>query len=126
MENGLTFNPSRFNIDFEASSILAIRQCFPNAEIKGCLFHYGQSVWRKIQQLGLGASYLDKKNVCSWCRLGVSLALVPEARIDDAFMYMQNTIPTTVSPATATRFLDYLCDNYVDDTDATFSRLVIL
>jgi hypothetical protein len=36
---------------------------FPDAEIKGCVFHWGQAVMRKVANLGLKTSYNEKKGV---------------------------------------------------------------
>ena len=39
--------------DFEAATWLSLRVVLPNVEVKGCLFHFTQAVFRKIQSLGL-------------------------------------------------------------------------
>ena len=36
---------------------------FPDADIKGCAFHWGQAVMRKVANLGLKTSYNEKKGV---------------------------------------------------------------
>ncbi|KAK8393523.1 hypothetical protein O3P69_006690 [Scylla paramamosain] len=43
--------------DFENAAQNAFRQVHPNADIKGCLFHLGQSVQRKVAELGLKVDY---------------------------------------------------------------------
>jgi hypothetical protein len=44
-------------IDFEAAAFNAVRNCFPNAQVKGCFFHFGQAIWRRVQRLGLVSLY---------------------------------------------------------------------
>jgi transposase-like protein len=40
-------------IDFENALLNSIKKVFQNAMIKGCSFHFGQSIWRKVQSVGL-------------------------------------------------------------------------
>jgi hypothetical protein len=43
------FNPPKFNVDFESATIEAIKVKFSQAEIKGCLYHFLQCIWRRVQ-----------------------------------------------------------------------------
>ena len=43
--------------DYEIAAINAFAQVFPNAEIKGCFFHFDQAIWRRIQAFGLQQRY---------------------------------------------------------------------
>jgi len=45
--------PKIFVADFEASISVAIKQVFPDADEKGCSFHYGEAVIRKIRSPGI-------------------------------------------------------------------------
>ena len=51
------FSPEKFHIDFEAGMLKAIERVFPDSEVKGCLFHFTQAVWRKVQAVGLSQAY---------------------------------------------------------------------
>ena len=44
--------------DFEQGSWLAIKSLFPNAVVKGCAFHWGQSIWRHVQSIGLQVGFI--------------------------------------------------------------------
>ena len=44
-------------MDFEKASINAIHRASPQTSIAGCIFHLGQSICRKVQELGLSAKY---------------------------------------------------------------------
>ena len=35
--------------DFETSAIKAVSSVFPDASVKGCYFHFTQSIWRKMK-----------------------------------------------------------------------------
>jgi len=47
------FNPNIIIIDFEAATIQAIKDVFPNTQISGCNYHFNQSLWRKVQNIGI-------------------------------------------------------------------------
>jgi len=50
----LTTNPkvTTFVMDFEASLWKAVESVFPDQTRRGCVFHWTQAVYRKIQALG--------------------------------------------------------------------------
>lgn len=53
LRNCLVFSPNTFQIDFEIGLIVSIRKTFGyETSIKGCLFHFGQAIWHKVQHLG--------------------------------------------------------------------------
>ena len=56
---GFVFQPPKFHLDFEASAIMAIKETFPEAVMKGCNFHHNQALYRKVQRLGLTKAYED-------------------------------------------------------------------
>ncbi len=41
-------NPEQVMIDFEIAAKLAFEQIFPNCIVKGCLFHFSQSLFKKL------------------------------------------------------------------------------
>lgn len=57
--HGINLNFQHVMTDFESANINALRREFPNVSIHGCLFHFGQSLWRQIVNRGLRASFLD-------------------------------------------------------------------
>jgi hypothetical protein len=41
-------NPKQITCDFELALIKALEIHFPTAKVKGCLFHYGQCIWKNV------------------------------------------------------------------------------
>ncbi|KAL3093268.1 hypothetical protein niasHS_005163 [Heterodera schachtii] len=52
--------PSKVLCDFEKDEIASVRTAFPTAQIKCCMFHYGQSLYRNFKPLGLVHLYGEK------------------------------------------------------------------
>lgn len=51
------WNPQTIICDFELSLITAIQTELPVSRVRGCYFHYTQSLWRKVSSLGLVTAY---------------------------------------------------------------------
>jgi hypothetical protein len=49
----LTISAEILMMDFELTAMNSARLVFPKIVIKGCFFHLNQSVWKKLQELGL-------------------------------------------------------------------------
>jgi len=43
--------------DCEQSLIAAVETELPNSRISGCYFHFGQTLWGRVQSLGLARDY---------------------------------------------------------------------
>ncbi|CAN7988539.1 unnamed protein product, partial [Ixodes pacificus] len=67
------------HFDFEEAAITSCKQQFRGVTTKGCLFHFGQCLTRKIASLGLQSLYRDPVNTAfkDWVRKVVGLALLP-------------------------------------------------
>ncbi|XP_061188126.1 uncharacterized protein LOC133196226 [Saccostrea echinata] len=66
-----------FVVDFEKGAWKAIREEFPNTLIKGCAFHFGQAVWRKVQELGLRTTYTKRGAEYRYIRSLMALPFLP-------------------------------------------------
>jgi len=55
-------------VDFESAVWQALASEFPDATVKGCTFHFTQSIWRKVQELGLQKAYMERRRAHSFIR----------------------------------------------------------
>ncbi|XP_053381681.1 uncharacterized protein LOC123533370 [Mercenaria mercenaria] len=74
-----------FMLDFEAAAWQALREVFPGCVLKGCVFHWSQRVYRKIQSEGLTTAYLEKEDKYRFLRKLLSLPYLPSEQIPAAF-----------------------------------------
>ena len=54
----LVLRPTTAMIDFELATKQAYEQTFPEIVVKGCLFHFGQSLFNNVVWLGFKTEYL--------------------------------------------------------------------
>jgi len=81
-----------FLVDFELAAINAIQQTNPESIVKGCSFHFRQSLMRRIQNLGLKSLYEsdDCPEVRSWIRLIMSMTMLPVFTVPLAWSYLKD------------------------------------
>jgi len=95
-------------MDFEEAVWRAMAEIFPTATRKGCAFHWAQSVWRKMQELGLQRVYNTDDSINKFCRKLFALPLLPHEVIEPTFSALQNE-------ATSNHSIILLC-NYIGVT----------
>lgn len=47
-ERSMPFHPTIIQTDFEQAVLQACRIVFPQSSLRGCFFHFSQSIWRKV------------------------------------------------------------------------------
>lgn len=77
---------------------------------KGCLFHYNQSIYRRIQSLGLAKAYSEDDSVRSCCRKLMALPFLPVQEVETSFYNLRSTVDATVKKQLRELFLYF--DNY--------------
>jgi hypothetical protein len=107
--HGRNLNPASISTDFEIAAINAFKAEFPAIETKGCLFHLGQSLMKKLAAIGLKKSYEDD-NFKSWVNSIFALALCPPEHIDDQWLRFLSDKP--IVPR-IDEFIKYFNDNYL-------------
>lgn len=79
------FNPDSILTDFEAATLKSVKTLFPRVLHKGCLFHFGQCIWRKVQEFGLQKKYQEDKSFHLSVKKLVALAFVPVSDVYKAY-----------------------------------------
>ena len=111
--HGLIFNPEYMNVDFEAPVLNVIRELLPNSTIRCCRFHYGQSIWRKIQSLGLASEYKSRSEIGKWLICFFGLPFLNAQDVGDCFA--EDLMPNMPNMDKCIKFADYIVDTYVSE-----------
>lgn len=86
------FKPAHFMTDYEAASMKAIQEVFPQAVIKGCFYHFARALWRKAIEYKVTRPQSHKRIVA----LTTMLPFLPPNLIKDGWAYISNEIPVDV------------------------------
>lgn len=88
-------NPDTVISDFEQGIINAVSAVFPAADLRLCLFHLGQSVYRHVQSEGLQQAYSDPQHreVKIGVHMLISVAFVPN---DDVVAVFEQVLYSSV------------------------------
>jgi len=95
-----SLNPSTVILDFEKAEHKAFKEVFPTSTIHGCLFHFAQSVWRRIRgEKAILALYNDTENpeYARQIRCLAALAFVPIDRALAAYKVTDNSLNTYIN-----------------------------
>lgn len=103
--------------DFEVAIRSAFILEFPGIRVRGCYFHLTQSLWRKVQELGLVAPYNNNFGVQRLIRKVFAIGYLPVAMVRNNFILLRNSQQTARAaaqyPAIAD-FFAYVYDTYID------------
>ncbi|RWS21302.1 uncharacterized protein B4U80_04779, partial [Leptotrombidium deliense] len=114
--NGSTFRPETFQIDFECGMIRALKQYFgPTVQVKGCLFHFGQSLWRKIGNLNLTRTFESDDSFRRLFKRLCGLPFCPMNELDNAWIEIYSDAPNNQ---------DYFLKTYFHEETAIFHRMM--
>lgn len=82
------YKVKNFICDFELAIIAAIKNLFVGVKINGCIFHYSQSLFRKIQKCGLQKKCMNLQIYKNAFRMFLNLAFFPIYEIDQAYKHI--------------------------------------
>nr|CAH0106314.1 unnamed protein product [Daphnia galeata] len=75
--------------DYEFAILNAMSAAFPRGTPRGCWFHFGQAIFRKVTRENLKEAYINRPNVKKIIMMLIALALLPAAQAHDGFMHIQ-------------------------------------
>ena len=104
------WSPEVIKMDFEAETIKACNLHFPKVIITGCSFYFMQSLWRKIQELGLIKKYREDEEIRKTLPMFSALCLLPVEKVEEAFLQITENIPTNDK---LERFIDYFVEQWM-------------
>ena len=70
---------------FETVLWQAVQTIFPNVRLQGCLFHWMQAVWRKVQEIGLSTAYKKDDAVHKYIKKIMAVPFLPHEHIIPMF-----------------------------------------
>ena len=103
---GINLKPHLVITNFEMATIKAVESVF-NVQSKGCFFHLGQSIYKKIQNLKLASVY-DDADFSIELRQILALAFLRPLEISQAFDDLKTQIPNE-----ATDLMKWFEEKYV-------------
>ena len=100
--------PTTIFMNFETAAQNTTRTVFPGITVKGCFFHYTQTIWRNTQHTGLQVTYINNEDIRQLVRRAAVLPLVPMDLIDDVWFNVLNALEDIDTPTNTTAFTDYV------------------
>ncbi|KAL7299220.1 hypothetical protein TKK_0007815 [Trichogramma kaykai] len=102
LESATNFNiqckPEVIMTDFEMAIINSCEEIFPDARIACCFFHLGQSLYRKVQELGFSEAYNDEKDRSfkKFAMMLLGLAFVPVTDVPSVMRSLKKSAPNSL------------------------------
>ncbi|XP_067668115.1 uncharacterized protein [Haliotis asinina] len=81
-DQNIHLQPAFAFTDFESAAQNAIKDVF-QWQLKGCLFHFRQAIWRKVQKYGLQKRFVTDPEVTNFVGITSALPLVRPEDIDE-------------------------------------------
>lgn len=106
--NNVNLYPKYIISDFEKASVNAAKAFFPSACFKGCFFHFGKIIWRRIQTEGFASAYGNNETFSIQMRMLKSLAYLKYDQVKEYFEEIKKIIPKKYS-----KMIEWFEKNYV-------------
>ena len=102
--------PITMTFDFELAAMNAAKVIYPETMMHGCFFHFSQSLYRKIQALGMQKRYATDTKFSQEMKMFAALAFVPPEDVPQVFdnLKLSMTLDDKVGD-----FVRYLQTTYV-------------
>lgn len=111
VKSRINIPPLLITSDFESAFINAAKEVFPDSEISLCFFHFKQSLFRKIQNLGLVSDYMNDNEIKLALKIPQAIAFLPTDQVWQTFHDLKETYVSENEKVKA--FYDYIEEHYV-------------
>ena len=97
----------------------AFRINFCSVILKGCLFHFGQTLFKNFVKVGLKEEYLLNSNLSMWFKCIFTLSLLPENTVEAQFEICVSKIVSEFSETPSIgikckKFIEYFQNNFLN------------
>ncbi|XP_025412819.1 uncharacterized protein LOC112685210 [Sipha flava] len=100
--------------DFEQGLIDAFTNVFPGTQIRGCCFHFGQCLWRKIKNLPeIRQKYMNDADLSLKIKQLMALAFVPVPHVVDKFDKLISQQLFAVNEDLLIHLIDYFEETWI-------------
>lgn len=89
-DNVFKLEPSGLMTDWEAGMRKALRICFPNADLRGCWFHYCQAIRKKFAKLGLHYTLVSSMDARMVKQAIMALPLLPPEKFEEGYDHIKD------------------------------------
>ena len=76
--------------DYEEALMAGLQAIFPDAEVRGCWFHFAQNVFKNMMKHGLKIPFSENDAFHVWMKLCMGLPLLPTEEITTVWNELKN------------------------------------
>ena len=87
-------HPAEILMDFEKAAMTSFEHTWPTSMVKGCFFHLTQSLWRKVQAVGLQSQYSHDEEFANRIRQIAALAFAAPHEVSALFAQVAAQLPS--------------------------------
>ena len=88
---GHHWDPDRIVTDFEGGMFAAIETELPTTRLSGCYFHFCQSLWRRVAELGMSRAYHRRQRMRRTIRKIMAIAYLPLPLVRQNFYRLRDS-----------------------------------
>ena len=113
------WEPTAVVMDFEQALLSAVETELPRTVAEGCYFHFNQSLWRHIQDLGLAREYRHDEQLKQLLCKVMSIGFLPTALVRNNFQLLRHERQTQrfiTRYAVLNDFFNYVYNTYITGT----------